>query len=209
MTPDFSIEAKLAEQFKNSTKEILIAGVDEAGCGALAGPVVAAAVILNPEYLPHGINDSKKLSAKKRKYLANIILSNHHVAVTYACKTRIIRDNIRQATLWAMAQAINALTPPPNIVMIDGPHVPINLKCQTVPIIKGDTKSLSIAAASIVAKVCRDAYMVEAAKAYPGYGFEKHVGYGTKMHLQSILQLGPCRIHRDDFAPLQNNFFIV
>ena len=176
-----------------------ICGVDEAGRGPLAGPVCAAAVIL-----PHGIeiaglNDSKKLSAKKREVLYDEIISR---AVSYGiCMTdeKVIDEiNILNATFTAMNGAISKLTVTPDIALIDG-NRDSGIECGSMCIVGGDGKSASIAAASILAKVTRDRYMTEMAAKYPEYAFEKHKGYGTKLHYERIRQFGPCEIHRKTF----------
>jgi len=183
---------------------MIVAGLDEVGYGALAGPVVVAAVIIGTGPIPDGIDDSKKLTPRKRENLAKEIMLHHQVAITFACPDRIARDNIRQASLWAMAQAINMLDTSPDIALIDGLYTPTGVQCKTQAIVRGDSKSLPIAAASIVAKVCRDRHMIRMSGTYPGYGFEQHVGYGTKKHLESLTRLGACRIHRRNFSPIRD-----
>src|SRR5262245_54613884 len=153
-----------------------VAGVDEAGRGPLAGPVVAAAVVLDPDNIPDGIADSKTLDAEVRTTLYRCILATAQVGVGVADVERIDRDNILQASLWAMADAVAQLHTPPRLVLVDGNKVPARLDCAARAIVKGDAKCLSIAAASIVAKVVRDTMMVELARAYPDYGFERHKG---------------------------------
>lgn len=177
----------------------LIAGVDEAGRGPLAGPVYAAAVILPDDAIIKGINDSKKLTEKRREELFEEITEK---AVAYnvcaADEKRIDKINILNATFEAMNGAVSGLSAVPDYVIIDGNRI----KGMTVPhetIVKGDAKSISIAAASILAKVSRDRFISEMAKKYPQYGFEKHKGYGTKAHTDAILKYGPCEIHRRSF----------
>ncbi len=177
----------------------LIAGVDEVGRGALAGPVLAAAVILDLNNVPDGLNDSKQLTARQRKRLAiEIEATAIAIAIAQIEAREIDRLNIHQASLKAMQSAIMALDPPAQYLLIDG----FALKRLTIPqqaIIKGDTLSVSIAAASIIAKVKRDAIMQEYEQVWPGYGFMQNVGYGTKAHLSSLARLGPTPIHRRSF----------
>ena len=176
-----------------------ICGVDEAGRGPLAGPVCAAAVILPPELEIPGLNDSKKLTDKKRRALYDIIVAE---AVSYgiamASEQEIDEINILQATFNAMERAMNQLTVRPALALIDGNRErPFPVPVQTV--IKGDSLSANIAAASILAKVTRDRYMEEMAERYPQYGFEIHKGYGTKAHYAALMEHGPCPIHRRTF----------
>ncbi len=177
----------------------LIAGVDEAGRGPLAGPVYAAAVILPENVRLDGINDSKKLSEKKREELFEEIIQ---IAVDYAIypvdETVIDRINILNATHVAMNGAVNSLKTAPDYVIIDGNSIK-GMELPHETLVKGDAKSISIAAASILAKVSRDRYITEMAKKYPEYGFEKHKGYGTKAHTDAILKHGICPIHRRTF----------
>jgi ribonuclease HII len=179
-----------------------ICGVDEAGRGPWAGPVVAAAVILDPNDIPLGVADSKTLDAVARELLFPRIMATARVAVGIASVDRIDRDNILNATLWAMAQAVTQLPTPPRLALIDGNKAP-RLSCQTRTLVKGDARCLSIAAASIIAKVTRDRLMVETSRAYPGYGFENHKGYGTPEHRSAIDRLGVTDIHRRSFKPVQ------
>ncbi|WP_409561218.1 ribonuclease HII [Hyphomicrobium sp. MC8b] len=179
-----------------------IAGVDEAGRGPWAGPVVAAAVILDPDKIPANIDDSKALDEESRAYLFNRIMKVAIVGVGVAEVDRIDRDNILAATLWAMAQAIGQLANAPKLVLVDGNKAP-RVAMTTRTIIKGDAKCLSIAAASIIAKVTRDRIMVQMARDYPGYGFERHKGYGTPEHQAAINKLGVSPLHRRSFKPVQ------
>jgi ribonuclease HII len=179
-----------------------ICGVDEAGRGPWAGPVVAAAVILDPDDIPQGIADSKALEADTRAVLFPRIMATARVAVGIASVDRIDRDNILNATLWAMAEAVSKLPMLPRLALIDGNKAP-RLACQTRTLIKGDARCLSIAAASIIAKVTRDRLMVETSRTYPGYGFENHKGYGTPEHRSAIDRLGVTDIHRRSFKPVQ------
>ena len=174
-----------------------LAGVDEAGRGPLAGPVFAAAVVLPCDVIIDGINDSKKLSEKKREKLYDEICEK---ALSYSIASvdekEIDEINILQATFKAMRNAVAGLSIKPDYVLIDGNKSP-GIECETV--VKGDSKSMSIAAASILAKVSRDRYIVKLSEKYPGYGFEKHKGYGTKAHYDAIEKLGICPIHRKTF----------
>ena len=176
-----------------------ICGVDEAGRGPLAGPVCAAAVILPPEIDIPGLNDSKKLTDKKRRELMPIITEQ---AVSYSIAMvdhrKIDEINILQATLLAMEQAISGLQIKPDLALIDGNRMKdFGVQAQTV--IHGDSLSASIAAASVLAKVTRDDFMLQMAQEFPGYGFEIHKGYGTKAHYEALAHLGPCPIHRLTF----------
>ena len=179
-----------------------IAGVDEAGRGPWAGPVVAAAVVLNPAHIPEGIADSKALDAETRALLFARIMAHADIGIGIADVDRIDRDNILQATLWAMSEAIGQLTSKPRLALIDGNKAP-RLKCQTRTIVKGDALCLSIAAASIIAKVTRDRLMIALAAIHPGYGFERHKGYGTPEHQLAIRRLGVTDLHRRSFRPVQ------
>ena len=196
--PDFAHEARLrARGFE------LVAGVDEVGRGPLAGPVVAAAVILDPDHLPDGLNDSKKLTASVRERLFTEIMRHAHVAIASIPAARIDVINIRQATFEAMAGAVNGLAVRADFALIDGRDVP-PLPCPAEALIGGDRRSLSIAAASIIAKVTRDRMTTLLAQTYPDYGFEKHMGYGTAKHLEALALHGPTPLHRMSFAPLKH-----
>lgn len=182
----------------------LIAGVDEVGRGPLAGPVVTAAVILKESHIPDGLNDSKKLTEKRREQLFDEICAFAHVAISSASAKRIDQMNIRAATLFAMVEAVEALDQQPTFVLIDGRDIPPALKQPAKAIIKGDAHSLSIAAASIIAKVTRDRLMVRANDYFPGYHFDRHKGYGSKAHRAAIATLGPCSLHRRSFQPVKS-----
>ena len=179
-----------------------IAGCDEAGCAPLAGPVVAAAVILDPRRAPRGINDSKKLSPEAREDLYGAITARAQWAVGIADVARIDTDNILNARLWAMARAVEALGLPPDLVLVDGNRAP-GLACRCRTVIGGDGISLSSAAASIVAKVTRDRLMRALDAECPGYGFANHTGYGTPAHPAALARLGPSPHHRRSFAPVR------
>ena len=195
--PDFSHErAAMADGFAP------VAGVDEAGRGPLAGPVVAAAVILDPANIPDGLNDSKKLSPHNRAALYDDIMASALVGIGQGSLERIARDNILQATLWAMARAAAALDTVPGLVLVDGNRCP-ELDMPVRAIIGGDAVSQSIAAASIIAKVRRDNLMAVLDEKYPGYGFARHKGYGTRAHLEALAALGPCPAHRRTFGPVR------
>jgi ribonuclease HII len=179
-----------------------VAGVDEVGRGPLAGPVVVAAVILDPDRVPDGLADSKDLSATRREVLFDLIMASADVAIASASPETIDAMNIRAATLDAMARAINALSIRPALALIDGRDCPlVAINCQAI--IGGDSKVASIAAASIIAKVTRDRLMHRLDMLYPLYGFAAHMGYGTARHLAALTQHGPCIAHRRSFAPLR------
>lgn len=180
-----------------------VAGIDEAGRGPWAGPVVAAAVILTPGKTPDGLNDSKALSEAKRHSLFDQIMETATVGVGIADVARIDQDNILNATLWAMTQACCALEPEPAAALVDGNCCPNDLPCPARPLVKGDALSLSIAAASIIAKVTRDRIMRDLARAHPAYGWERNKGYGTREHSDALLQFGATRHHRQSFRPVQ------
>ncbi len=179
-----------------------VAGVDEAGRGPWAGPVVAAAVILDPDRIPANIDDSKVIDEEGRAFLYNRIMKVADVGIGIAEIDRIDRDNILGASLWAMAEAVGQLSAKPRLVLIDGNRAP-RLSVPTRTIVKGDAKCLSIAAASIIAKVTRDRIMLALARDFPGYGFERHKGYGTPEHQAAIQRLGVCALHRRSFKPVQ------
>lgn len=188
-----------------------VAGVDEAGRGPLAGPVVAAAVCFDPAFarteaegLLSGLTDSKKLTRQRREYFKNLLLSRSEcsVSVGVADVAEIDRINILQATYLAMRRALDGLSPAAEHALVDGLPVP-DLPCASTAIIKGDACSLSIAAASVVAKVVRDALMRELDARYPGYGLATHKGYGTQKHMAALMDLGPCGVHRRSFRPVR------
>ena len=198
--PDLFFEKNLVESGYK-----YVAGVDEAGRGPLAGPVVAAAVILPEEFSSNQLNDSKKLSSSKREKIYNELMNvDSKVISAFAVIDEVVIDkiNILRATHMAMAQASSNLSIEPSFVIIDG--MPIkDFPFNNESIIKGDSKSLSIAAASVIAKVERDRIMLNYSKKYPEYKFEKHKGYGTKLHLEALKEFGPCKIHRKTFAPVK------
>ena len=178
-----------------------IAGCDEAGRGPLAGPVVAAAVILDPSRIPRGLNDSKKLGAAEREKLYEKICATAQVAVAFGAVERIDRDNILRASLWALARAVKGLPVRPMLVFVDG-HIKIDCGCDCQAVVSGDALVLSVAAASIVAKVTRDRLMGRLGLAHPGYGFERHMGYSVPEHFAALARLGPTIHHRKSFAPV-------
>ena len=182
----------------------LVAGVDEAGRGPLAGPVVAAAVILDPERPIAGLDDSKMLSADEREGLFPLIQERALAwAVARAEVEEIDRINILQATMLAMRRAVSALNPAAQHALIDGNRCPEGLPCTSEWIVDGDAKVAAISAASILAKVIRDREMIALDSQFPGYGFANHKGYGTPEHLRALDLLGPCVIHRRSFAPVR------
>ncbi|MDK4722278.1 MULTISPECIES: ribonuclease HII [Rhizobium] len=180
-----------------------VAGADEVGRGPLAGPVVAAAVILDPERIPNGLNDSKQLTAARREELFVEILATATISIASSSATRIDTTDIRKASLDAMRRAICGLAVPASYVLTDGLDVPAGLACPGKAVVKGDARSFSIAAASIVAKVTRDRMMARAGVVFPAYGFAAHAGYGTPQHRAGIEQHGPCSLHRMSFRPLK------
>ncbi|MCA3554581.1 ribonuclease HII [Aestuariivirga sp.] len=177
-----------------------VCGIDEAGRGPWAGPVVAAAVVLDPDCIPAGLDDSKKLTGAQREALFALIMGSAKVGIGIADVARIDRNNILQATFWAMAQALGQIGDVA-LALVDGNRAP-QLPCPVQTIVAGDAKSLSVAAASIVAKVTRDRIMVGHDASWPGYGFARHKGYGTAFHRQALQRLGPTPLHRRSFAPV-------
>ena len=184
-----------------------VCGIDEAGRGPLAGPVVAAAVIFTAVRRPRGIRDSKMLSAEQREDLYHEIVQRAVVGVGIGDVERIDRDNILRASLWAMGEAVRALSTAPAFALVDGNMLP-ELSCGGRPIVSGDSLCVSIAAASIIAKVTRDRMMVALAQQYPAYGFERHKGYSTGDHLARLKEFGPTPHHRRSFAPVAEQEFI-
>ena len=178
-----------------------VAGCDEVGRGPLAGPVVAAAVVLDPSRIPRGLNDSKKLDAAERERLYEKICATAQVSVAFGSIERIDRDNILRASLWALARAVKALPVRPKLVFVDG-NMKIDCGCDCEAVVSGDALLLSVAAASIVAKVTRDRLMARIGLAYPGYGFERHMGYSVPEHFKALELLGPTPHHRRSFAPV-------
>lgn len=191
--PDFSFEL--------AAPATPVCGIDEAGRGPWAGPVVAGAVILDVSRIPDGLNDSKKLSARRRDALF-AALQDHHVGLGIATVEEIDRLNILQATYLAMRRAVAALPITPSYALIDGNRKPDGLPCAGETIVKGDSRSLSIAAASIIAKVSRDRMMTALAAEWPGYGWERNAGYGVAAHAEALRNLGVTPHHRRSFKPI-------
>ena len=197
--PDFSVERQLYSRgFKS------VAGVDEAGRGPLAGPVVAAAVVLDRKTIPPGLDDSKKLTAIKREALFDFILKTAQVAWASLPAREIDATDIRKASLKAMTLAVKLLPQSCDRVLIDGRDVPAGLLDVGQAMIKGDARSLSIAAASVVAKVVRDRMLTRAHTYLPEFGFDQHKGYGSRRHREAIYANGPCPIHRRSFSPIRD-----
>jgi len=197
ITPDFSHEAQVLAQ-----GALRVVGVDEVGRGPLAGPVTACAVRLDPDRIPQGLRDSKMLTAARREALFDEIMAVAEVSVAHASVEEIDRLNILRASHLAMERAVAGLNA--DHALIDGNLIPRDLACQATAIVKGDAKCLSIAAASIVAKVTRDRIMVDLAQQHPGYGWEANAGYPTKAHLDALLILGVTPWHRRSFKPVHN-----
>ena len=194
---DFSFEACLHENNVH-----LVCGIDEAGRGPLAGPVTAAAVILDRDNIPDGLHDSKKLTELKHERLYGEILESSIVSVASVSARTIDRINIRAASLLAMTMAARGLAECPGHALIDGNALPDNMPCPATALVKGDARSVSISAASIVAKVSRDRLMVRMESLFPGYGLAGHKGYPTQAHRDAVMLLGPCSLHRMTFAPV-------
>ena len=195
--PSFDFEAELMSQYSGP-----VAGIDEAGRGPCAGPVVVAAVILNPDCIPEGLNDSKLLTPAAREDRYAEIVATSIVSVVIGQVRRIDRDNILQASLWGMRAAYRGLGLPAGSALIDGNIIPRRFTCPARAVVGGDGLSLSVAAASIVAKVTRDRMMVKLARRYRRYGWENNKGYGTREHALAIEEHGVCTHHRRSFAPV-------
>lgn len=181
-----------------------IVGVDEAGRGPLCGPVTAAAVWLAPDAIPPGLGDSKRLSAARRETLFAQLQGVADIGIGHASPAEIDALNILKASYLAMRRAIAALAVPPDFALIDGNRLPPDLPCAAQAVVKGDGRVLSIAAASIIAKVTRDAIMADLARRYPGYGWEQNAGYPTRRHINAIADLGLTPEHRRSFKPIRN-----
>ncbi|MEM8630732.1 MAG: ribonuclease HII [Pseudomonadota bacterium] len=197
--PDFAFE-----EAARARGAMRVAGVDEVGRGPLAGPVTAAAVVLDPANIPKGLNDSKRLSAARREALAKELVRVADVSVAHADVAEIEALNILNAAHLAMERAVAGLTRPADFLLIDGNRLPRGVETPARTVVKGDARCLSIAAASIVAKVTRDRIMVGLAQQHPGYGWETNAGYPTKAHKQALLDLGVTPHHRRSFAPVHN-----
>jgi ribonuclease HII len=189
---------ELEEKYKG-----IIAGVDEAGRGPWAGPVVAAAVIINKNFLPDGINDSKKLSPQKREKLLIEIINTCDFGVSIVNESVIDQLNILGATKLAMQNAVHDLVRKPTHILVDGNQAFEFKNADVIPVVSGDSISLSIAAASIIAKVTRDKIMEDLSNEFPQYGWDSNAGYGTKKHMEAIAQFGICKYHRRSFAPIK------
>ena len=196
--PDFAFETELGCR---------VAGVDEVGRGPLAGPVTAAAVVLDPKCIPDGLNDSKKLTAKRRLELYRQLLDCADVSIAHASVAEIDEVNILRASHLAMERAIGGLQVLPEHVLIDSNMIPRGLHLPATTLVKGDSRSISISAASIVAKVCRDCVLVDLAQQYPGYGWETNMGYGSKKHMEALQKLGVTPHHRRSFKPVHNMLY--
>lgn len=197
--PDFSFETAAFARGLS-----VVVGVDEVGRGPLAGPVTAAAVRLDPARIPDGLNDSKTLTAARRDVLFAAIMDSADVCVAHASVEEIDTLNILRASHLAMERAVTGLFTFPDHVLIDGNMIPKNIGCSAEAVVKGDARSLSIAAASIIAKVTRDRIMVDLAQQYPGYGWEVNAGYPTPAHLRALLDFGITPHHRRSFKPVHN-----
>ena len=202
LQPDFSFETVALAR-----GHIRIAGLDEVGRGPLAGPVTAAAVILSANRIPKGLRDSKTLTAARREALAAELAEVAEVSIAHASVEEIDSINILQASLLAMERAVAGLRLAPCHCLIDGNQIPKALRGRAEAIVKGDARCLSIAAASIVAKVARDAIMVDLAQQHPGYGWESNAGYAVPAHLKALLDLGVTPWHRRSFAPVHNRLY--
>lgn len=198
-TPDYSFETLARENGFSR-----IAGVDEVGRGPLAGPVTAAAVVLNPNNIPAGLNDSKALSAKRREALYDVIFEQADVCIAHASVEEIDDLNILRASHLAMERAVAGLPNAPDHLLIDGNMIPRGLTGSSQAIVKGDARSVSISAASIVAKICRDRIMWDLAQQFPGYGWETNAGYPSKSHKEALVKLGVTPHHRRSFKPVHN-----
>ena len=197
--PDFTFEtAAIARGFS------VVVGVDEVGRGPLAGPVTAAAVRLNPAHIPAGLNDSKALTAARRETLFAAIMDMAEVSVAHATVEEIDQLNILRASHLAMERAVTGLLTNPDHALIDGNMIPRSLRCSAEAVVKGDARCLSIAAASIIAKVTRDQIMVDLAQQHPDYGWEVNAGYPTPAHLRALLDFGITPHHRRSFKPVHN-----
>jgi ribonuclease HII len=202
MGPDFNFERDAyARGFSR------VAGVDEVGRGPLAGPVTAAAVVLDPARIPDGLNDSKKLSKKARERLYEEIMQAADVSIAHASVAEIEELNILRASHLAMVRALDGLKQPADFALIDGNMLPRDLKIKALTVIKGDARSQSISAASIMAKICRDCVMLSLAQQHPGYGWETNMGYGSKRHIEALQNIGVTPHHRRLFKPVHNMLY--
>lgn len=197
--PDFSLETQAMARGAGR-----VAGVDEVGRGPLAGPVTAAAVILDPHNIPEGLNDSKRLTARRREALFDVLHACAEVSVAHASVEEIDQLNILRAAHLAMERAVAGLRQPPDLALIDGNAIPRSLRVPADAVVKGDAISLSIAAASIMAKTSRDRIMRDLAQQFPGYGWERNAGYPSKDHRQALQDIGITPHHRRSFKPVHN-----
>ncbi|NOR32344.1 MAG: ribonuclease HII [Sulfitobacter sp.] len=202
MGPDFEFESDAYAR-----GYMRVAGVDEVGRGPLAGPVTAAAVVLDPSRIPDGLNDSKKLSKKARERLYEEIMQVADVSIAHASVAEIEELNILRASHLAMVRALDGLKQPADFALVDGNMLPRDLKIKAQTIIKGDARSQSISAASIMAKICRDHVMLSLAQQHPGYGWETNMGYGSKRHIEALRNLGVTPHHRRLFKPVHNMLY--
>jgi ribonuclease HII len=199
MEPDFEFERAAM-----AAGHLRVAGVDEVGRGPLAGPVTAAAVILDPARIPPGLNDSKQLTKKRRQALAELLEECAEVGIGHASVEEIEQYNILRASHLAMQRALAGLSPRPDLVLIDGTMIPRGLDVVAEAVVGGDRRCLSISAASIIAKIARDRIMVDLAQQHPGYGWETNMGYGSKSHICALRNLGVTPYHRRTFRPVHN-----
>jgi len=202
MGPDFEFERDAYAR-----GYMRVAGVDEVGRGPLAGPVTAAAVVLDPSRIPDGLNDSKKLSKKARERLYEEIMQVADVSIAHASVEEIEELNILRASHLAMVRALDGLKEPADFALVDGNMLPRDLTIKAQTIIKGDARSQSISAASIMAKTCRDCVMLSLAQQHPGYGWETNMGYGSKRHIEALRNLGVTPHHRRLFKPVHNMLY--
>ena len=202
--PSFDLEAALMDQFKGP-----VAGIDEAGRGPWAGPVVVAAVILDPDRIPEGLDDSKQLTPQEREERYVEIIATSIVSVVVGPVKQIDRINILQASLWGMRRAYRGLGVPIGAAIIDGNIVPRRFPCKARAVVGGDGLSLSVAAASIVAKVTRDRMMVKLSRRYRRYAWDSNKGYGTREHAEAIKKHGVCTHHRRSFAPIERALRLI
>jgi len=203
-TPSFDFEASLMDEFEGP-----VAGIDEAGRGPWAGPVVVAAVILDPGRIPEGLNDSKLLTPEARADRYETIIATSIVSIAIGPVRRIDRINILQASLWGMRAAYRGLGVPVGAALIDGNIIPRRFPCKARAVVGGDGLSLSVAAASIVAKVTRDRIMVKLARRYRRYRWESNKGYGTREHAEAIKKHGVCTHHRRSFSPIERALRLI
>ena len=202
--PSFDLEAALMDQFKGP-----VAGIDEAGRGPWAGPVVVAAVILDPDRIPDGLDDSKQLTPQEREERYVEIIATSIVSVVVGPVKQIDRINILQASLWGMRRAYRGLGVPIGAAIIDGNIVPRRFPCKARAVVGGDGLSLSVAAASIVAKVTRDRMMVKLSRRYRRYAWDSNKGYGTREHAEAIKKHGVCTHHRRSFSPIERALRLI